>query len=192
MLPVKNIAYLIFALTIGSCGSSPSRIHDTLDPITGATITRAEVPLVFYRERSSRAAYARDFVNLGPIQVNRMGQHHYFLWLAAWSTMQDSHLADEHDGFERIVLFADGEPLELSSAGWTPIAIGASASVYVKPAASSAESYYEVTVDQLHLIAGASDVRVQSTGPDTRSYEPWDNQASARRSLQAFLEYVSF
>lgn len=106
--------------------------------------------------------------------------------------MQNAHLAEAHDGFESIIVFADGEPLELISAGWTPQAIGATESVYVKPVASAVEAYYEVTVDQLRLIANAADVRLQSTGPQAHTYEPWDSQASARGSLQAFLEYVSY
>lgn len=190
----KSVSLLLalFAALLCSCSSSGPVIQDTLDPVTGITVTHAEVPLVFYRDRSARAAYARDFVNLGPIQINRMGRYRYFLWLAAWSTMQNAHLAEEHDGFESIIVFADGEPLELTSAGWTPQAIGATESVYVKPVASAAEAYYEVTVDQLRLIANATDVRLQSTGPQAHTYEPWDSQASAHGSLQAFLEYVSY
>ena len=188
----RNSIFILLAALLCSCGSSGSVIRDSLDPVTGITITHAEVPLVFYRDRSARAAYAHDFVNLGPIQINRMGRYRYFLWLAAWSTMQNANLAEAHDGFESIIVFADGEPLELASAGWTPQAIGATESVYVKPVASAAEAYYEVTVDQLRLIANAADVRLQSTGPQARDYEPWDSQAAARSSLQAFLEYVSY
>ena len=186
----------IFSLTLlfvlSSCGSSAPLIKDKLDPMTGVTITHAEVPLVFYRDRSARAAFARDFVNMGPIQVNRMGQHRYFLWLGIWNTMQDSHLSDEINSFESIIVFADGEPLQLSLAGWTPNAIGASESVYVKPVASLAEAYYEVTIDQLRFIAAASDVRLRTSGPQARSYEPWEGQGSGRGSMQAFLEYVTY
>ncbi len=121
-----------------------------------------------------------------------MGRHQYFLWAAIWSTLQDTHLADERDGFESIVVFADGEPLELSSVGWTPQAIGASESVYIKPVASAAEAYYEVTVDQLRLIVEATDIRLKTTGAQARDYQLWDNQAAARNSMQAFLERVSF
>jgi len=182
----------VFAMAACGCSSSGTLVRDTLDPVTGITITHAEVPLIFYRDQSARAAYARDFVNLAPIQINRMGRYRYFLWLAAWSTMQNVHLAEELDGFESIIVFADGEPLTLSSTGWTPQAIGATEPVYAKPVASAAEAYYEVTVDQLRLIAQAADVRLRSTGPRARAYEPWDSQTSAHASLQAFLEYVSY
>lgn len=190
----QSVSLLLAVLiaTIGGCGSTGPVIQNTLDPVTGITITHADVPMLFYRDSSARAAYARDFVNLGPIMINRMGQYRYFLWLAAWGTIQNTGLAEAHNGFESIIVFADGEPLELASAGWTPQTVGASASVYIKPVTSAAEAYYEVTADQLRLIADATDVRLQSTGSPARAYEPWDSQTSARASLQAFLEYVSY
>jgi len=167
-------------------------MQETLDPNTGVTITHAPSPLVFYRESSQRAAYARDFVNLGPIQVNRMGQYQHFLWLGIWNTMQDRPLSDEINGFESIIVFADGEPLQLTIAGWTPDVIGASESVYVKPAGSAAEAYYIVTIDQLRFISEADDVRLRTSGPRARSYEVWEGQGSARGSLKAFVQHVSY
>lgn len=175
-----------------ACGSTPPVIQDRLDPATGVTITAANAPLIFYRDGSSRAAFARDFVNMGPIQVNRMGQHRYFLWLGIWSTMPGADSADALDGFESVVVYADGEPLQLSLAGRTPNAIGASESVYLQPAASPNDGYYEVTADQLRFIARASAVRLQTSGAHGRSYEPWHGQEAGRRSMQAFLDFLSY
>jgi hypothetical protein len=177
---------------IGGCASSGSAVSDRLDPMTGATITAADAPLVFYQDSSSRAAYARDFVSVGPVRVNHMGQYRYFLWMGIWSTMQDRSLSDEIDGFETVTLFADGEPLVLSLAGLTPNAIGASESVYLQPAPSAADAWYEVTIDQLRFIAQATDLRLLTSGTAPRSYEPWDNQGSGKGNLRAFLDYVSF
>ena len=183
----SSVPGLTLLFVVSSCGISAPLIQDTLDPVTGVTITHARVPLVFYRDSSSRAAHARDFINMGPIQVNRMGQHRYFLWLGVWNTMQDRHLPEMLDGFESIIVFADGEPLPLTVAGWTPDAIGASESAYVKPTASSAEAYYEVTIDQLRVIAESNDIRIRTTALLPASYEPWDDQRSARISLNAFI-----
>lgn len=52
---------------------------------------------------------------------------------------------------------------------------------------TNTDAYYEVTIDHLRVIAGATDLRIQSTGPRQRSYELWDNQTAARASLQEFL-----
>ena len=163
-------------------------VRDQLDPVTSVTISYCQTPMVFYRDVSGRAAYARDFVHLAPLEVNRGGDFRYYLWLGIWNTMEDPRADQSRDGFESIVIFADGEPLPLEIAGWTVAAIGASKPVYLKPVASAADAYYAVTVDQLRLIAEARDVRLKTTGSRNESYEPWDNQKSARKSLTEFLE----
>jgi len=194
MLSLKLRNYssrLTLLIVVSSCSSSEPLIKDTLDPMTGATVTHADVPFVFYRDNSSTAAHAREFIHLGPVQVNRMGQYRYFLWLGAWSTMQSGHLSEQMDGLESLIVIADGEPMPLMLAGWTPDSIGASESVYMKPAASLAEAYYEVTVDQLRFIAGASDIRLLTTALKPASYEAWDDQATARHSLAEFVDYVA-
>ena len=69
-----------------------------MDELTGATVTYASAPLMFYRDNTSQAAYARNFVNAGPIQVNRSGSYRYYLWVSSWSTMQVPDLESVRDG----------------------------------------------------------------------------------------------
>lgn len=183
-LPLAAAAVLLLQ---SGCSSNGSLIPSKMDPLTAVTITYSEAPLVFYRDESGRAAYARDYVHLGPVEVNRSGTYSYFIWLGIWNTMQDGAADGPRDGFDSIVVFADGEPLPLEISGWTPAAIGASEPVYIKPVASAADAYYEVTVDQLRIIAEAKDVRLQSAGPQRKFYEPWDSQTSAKTSLSEFL-----
>lgn len=59
--------------------------------------------------------------------------------------MADAQFDRSRDGFETIVIFADGEPLPLEVAGWTVAAIGASEPVNLKPVASAADAYYYVS-----------------------------------------------
>jgi hypothetical protein len=174
-------------LTLVACASQPGAIQNKLDPTTAVTITYSRTPMVFYRDDSGKAAFARNYLHLGPLEVNRTGSFHYYLWLGIWNTMQNAESGEARNGFESIVIYADGEPLALELAGWTPAAIGATEPVYVRPVASAADAYYEVTVDHLRLIAASEDVRVQSTGPGARTYELWDKQKSARKSLDEFL-----
>lgn len=181
---------LIVMLGLAACLSSPQLINRFLDPQTGVTITSNSTPLVLYRENTSRAAYARNYVHVGPIQVNQTGSHKYYLWVGVWNTMQTTENRNHRDGFESITLFADGEPLSLELSGWTPEAIGTSRSVYFKPVASAADAYYTVTVDQVRLISEANDIRLRTTGPSPMEYHLWDKQRTARQSLEAFLESV--
>lgn len=184
------LVFLLASATSG-CSSSTSFVRDDFDPGTAVTITTASAPLVFYRDSSHRAAFARDFVYLGPIQVNRMGSYRYYLWLGIWSAIPDVVPSDRRDGFESVTIFADGEPLQLEVAGWREESIGASEPVYTKPVASAADAYYEVTIDQIRLIAESRDLRILSTGPEQLSFEPWDNQQSAFDGLRRFVFQTS-
>jgi hypothetical protein len=116
-----------------------------------------------------------------------MGGFRYYLWLGVWNTMQNADSGNVRDGFETIVIYADGEPLSFEITGWTPGAVGASEAIYVKPVSSAADAYYEVTVDHLRLIAEAQDLRLQTTGAAQAHFELWDQQYSARASLREFL-----
>ena len=183
----RHIATALLVFAMSSCSSESRLIVDQMDPVTSVTISYSQTPMVFYRDVSGRAAYARDFVHMAPLEVNRSGDYRYYLWLGIWNTMADSQSGPSRDGFESIVIFADGEPLPLEVAGWTVSAIGASKPVYLKPVASAADAYYRVSVDELRLIAEAKDVRLQSTGPRHDSYEPWDDQRAAKAGLIEFL-----
>ena len=181
-------AMVLLVLVASGCASDSGMVRDQMDPVTSVTVSYSQTPMVFYRDVSGRAAYARDFVHLAPLEVNRSGDYRYYLWLGIWNTMADAQSEQSRDGFESIVIFADGEPLPLDVAGWTVAAIGASKPVYLKPVASAADAYYAVTVDQLRLIAEAQDVRLKTTGSRNESYEPWDNQKSAKAGLIEFLD----
>ena len=183
--------FWLMLLCVAGCSSTPQRINENLDPLTSATVTSSDKPLFFYRDNPSQAAYARKFLQLGPIAINRSGSYRYYLWLSAWSTTPTASDAKLTDRLDSIVIFAGAEPLTLDLAGRTPSAIGASESVYIRPAASAIDAYYEVTIDQIRLMADASDIRV-STGPSqSDNYETWDDQKSALESMRAFLEHVA-
>jgi hypothetical protein len=179
-------------VSVISCSSSGSLITQKLDPLTAVTITYSKFPLIFYHDRSGRAAHARDYVYMAPMEVNRGGTYRYFVWLGIWNTLQDSQTGGPRDGFESIVVIADGEPRVLELSGWTAASVGASEPIYLKPVASSSDAYYEVTADYIRLLAGSKDIRIQSTGPRETSYEPWDNQARGLASLQELLIGVRY
>lgn len=178
---------LIVLIGLAGCASSRPNVIDKLDRFTGATVTYVDVPLVFYRDNPSQAAYARNYLHAAPIQVNRSGTYQYYLWVNSWSTMQVTDVARVRDGLESIVVFADGEPLLLELSGWAPDIMGVSEPVYLTPAASAADAYYQVTIDQIRLIAESVDIRLRTAGPTPHEFELWDDQSSARQSLTEFV-----
>jgi hypothetical protein len=175
------------ASLLASCSAGNSLVAQKLDYVTGVTVTRSTAPVVLYRDNSAYAAHARDYVYLGPVEVNRMGSNSYYLWLGIWSTMRDEGRSAERDGFESVILYVDGEPLPLDLAGWTLDAIGVSEPVYVKPVASAADAYYSVTVDQIRLIAESSEIQLRVSTAQPKSYSLWDKQGAANASMRAFV-----
>jgi len=183
-----RITILLALLT--ACSASGSLVVESLDPVTGVTVLHATAPVVLYRDNSAYAAHARDYVYLGPIEVNRMGSYSYYLWLGIWSTIwYEERSSEQRDGFESVVLFADGEPLPLEFAGWTLESIGVTQPVYVKPVASAADAYYRVTIDQIRLIAEAGDLQLRVGAAQPKAYSLWDNQGSSNASMRAFLSH---
>ncbi len=192
-MPLREL-FIIMLLVNGlsGCASAPSRATEILDPQTAATLTSSATPLIFYRDNSGAAAYARDYVYVGPIGVNNMGSYRYFLWFGIWSANPAAPPALQRDGYDSVTVFADGEPLQLEVAGWTPGAIGASLNPYVKPVASAGDAFFEVTIDQVRLMAESRDLRIVTTGMNAASYELWDSQTAAFRSLDQFLERAGY
>lgn len=183
-----RLAMILVAVIMSGCAASSSGVYEKMDSQTGVTVTSSSAPLVMYRDEPGRAAYARNFLHVGPIQVNRSGSYHYFLWVGIWNTMQAASPSEIHDGFDSILLFVDGEPLLLDVSGWTPAAIGVSEPVYVKPVASAVDAYYRVTADQIRLIAESDELRLRTTGTWPREFQLWTRQEAARSSLQSFLD----
>lgn len=186
---LERLACLATAAVIAGCANGPL-VVDHLDELTGVTVTHVTQPVVLYRDRSAQAAFARDFIYLGPIEVNNMGRRNYYLWLGAWTTTDSPDRATDIGDFESIVIFADGEPLSLDVAGFTPESIGVSEPVYVKPVASSMDAYYRVTTDQIRVIAEARDIELMTGAARPQRFLPWDNTSMAMESLRAFLRRV--
>ena len=187
-MQVKLTSLILVTLLSAGCISTSTLVEERLDIGTGVTVTHATAPIVLYRDNSAYAAHARDYVYLGPVEINRMGEYSYYLWLGIWSTISDEERAFQRDGFESITLYADGEPLQLELVGWTLESIGVSEPVYIKPVASAADAYYRVTIDQIRLIANAREIELHAGTAPVRVYLMWDRQGSAHASMREFVD----
>jgi hypothetical protein len=191
--PLRSLLSAALLAVLASCASGPSALtREFLDTGTGVTVTASRVPLVLYRDNPAAAAYARNVVHVGPVEVNRSGDYRYFLWLGIWDTMQSPVVSASRDGFETIVIVVDDESMALDLAGWTPAAINASTPAYLRPVASASEAYYPLTIDQIRFIAEARSVRLRTTGNSPREYLMWSAQGGARQALLAFLDRVGY
>ena len=162
----KSVRLLSGSMTLavlltGACASNPELVLSKLDPKTSVTISYNQSPLAFIRTLSTNPAQSNEHVYLGPVEVNRSGDYRYYIWLASWSMTDPGQLDRRHDRFESIDIIADGKPVTLKMTGGSTRAIGASESVYRKPVGWATEAYYDVTLDQLRMIADATELRLQ-------------------------------
>ena len=179
-----TVAGIFAGLVLTACASQPTSDLSWLDPQTGVTVTRAAEYVVFARDNSAMAAYARDFAYMGPVGVNRSGMREYYIWVGLWGSMRPD-LTEVRDAFESITIVVDGEPMPLEVAGWTNGSIGVSRPVYLHPVAAGADAYYPVTIDQIRMIAEAGTVEIRAGGM-SGVYLPWQTLDSA-----AFRRFVA-
>ena len=186
--------YIFFLATLAflsACAGSGPLVTGQLDPLTGVTVTRAVKPLVLYRDRSAQSAFGRDYVYLGPLEINNMGERRYYFWFGIWSTSDSVDHSTTLDQFESIVLYADGEPLSLQLAGSTLGSIGVSEPVYVKPTASATDAFYAVTIDQIRVVAESRDLELRVGNFKPVQYIPWDTTESGTVGFREFVRSVN-
>ena len=174
------------------CSSNSALTREKLDPITSVTIRYSGHPLVFFRNISGRGAFVKDYVDLGPIEINRSGDYRYYVWLGIWTADGDTATDAAGDRLESIVIFTDGAELRLSIKGRSVEAIGASEPIYSKPVSSAVDAYYEVSFDQLRILADAANLRLRFGADDSPAFEPWNNQELGKAALLEFLNRPTY
>lgn len=188
--PLLGIAAAV-ALLAGACALTSEPVLSKLDPRTSVTITYNKSPLIFLRSLSDYMSDSKEYVYLGPLEVNRSGDYRYYLWLATWSTMDSGQNQARDDRFESVDIIADGQAITLALSGAAVQSLGASEAVYPKPVAWASDLYYKLTVEQLREIAAATILQVRfATSGET--FEPWDDQRSGKAGLNEFLIRTQF
>jgi len=182
---IAGMGWIILLLT-GGCTRPTGEdvMYQYFDEASGATITRLTAPVPFHKEEPMLAANARDYVYIGPAEMNRSGNRQLVLWMNFCSTIDRGRYSDSWrpDG---VFLILDGTPMELTPADSQ---LGVSEWSYVSPVVGGSTLVYAVTRAQLRLLARAGDVRILAeVGGQTREYARW---RSADTGLQRFAGYI--
>ena len=186
-----SIVFSIAVLTIlSSCTTVQPAVVQKLDELTAVTITYCRTPLIMSPDTPYIREARRDYVQLGAIEVNRMGALEYYLWLGITEVDQVAAIDNHPEGFASIVLAGDEKSIELDVKGWSPSVIGASAPVYQKLFPDSADAYYQVTLDQIQLLADINSLSLRTTGSATKEFVSWYSQETFESDLAEFLSEV--
>lgn len=184
-------ALLLATAVVTGCASVPQDkpLRERLDDNTGATMTTLERPMAFYREQPMLAANARDYVYLGPVEVNRSGELTYMLWAAYASTI-DRGRGSGLRVPTRAYLMLDGAPLELIAAdrpAHRREALGEW--LYDSPIVGGNRVLYEVTRAQVVAITNARQLRLvtEEDGGAIAEFEPWRESTSEFGRFSRYL-----
>ena len=186
LLRVLPLASLLAACALSSSVSP----RTWLDERTAATVTAQEPTAVFAHEEQTRAANARDYVQIGAVEVNRAGSRRYYLVLYSWSTIDRATVERDaiDDELVRSTLWADDRPIQLQRAPEGRTAAGVATSPFAAPAPSAIESWYPVTVSEIRALARARTLRLVAHGAATRrEYQPWQGN---QHGFAGFLRHI--
>lgn len=183
MSRVRNLIRL--ALCIGlltGCAtqtSSTSRLDSS-----GLTIVTLSDAIVFVRPVRTLASGARDYAYIGPIEINRMGTRHYYLWIALASTVDRDLAGLVPMDAVAIALVVDENPMVLPLQQWDT-------TLDIPPYDSTAPIYATLaahtSLDQIERIARANDVEVHfivDTG-NAAHYQQWHGAWSSLSDFAA-------
>ena len=145
----------------------------------GLTVVTLADAIVFARPVRTLAAGARDYAYIGPVEINRMGNRQYFLWVALASTVDRDLVGLAPEDAVALALVVDENPMVLPLREWdttldTP-PYDSTTPVYATLAAHT-------SLDQIHRIATANTVELHfivDTGANAARYQQWEGTWSS-------------
>ena len=159
---------------LAACQSSP--VRQSLDARSGVTWTAGREPVVFARTEPRFSRSARDYLYLGPVEINERGTREYFLWVALASTLDRDYLDAAGIVPDRLYLVVAGEPFALELAPWAErVPALAGMRIYSPSVEPRTRLAARVTLDQLERFSGAEPeaVRIGVAEGATVEYFHW-------------------
>jgi len=175
---------------LSACTVAQPTVVEKLDELTAVTVTFARTPLVMSPDTNFDGDARRDYVQIGAIEVNKMGALQYYLWLGVTEVDPIAKMNTQPEGFRSIVFSVDDESFQLDIRGWTPEAIGASEPVYQKLFSNSVDAYYQVTLDQIQLLTDSDSLKLRTTGSAPKEFVSWYRQTTFQGDLTQFVRTV--
>lgn len=146
---------LLLIVTMSSCARTPLE-HSRLDS-SGVTVVTHGKSLVLAHSLPTVAAGVRDYVYIGPVEINNMGNREYYLWVSLASTIDREFLGLSPTDASELILLVDDEPMQFPVARWRT-------ELDTPPYFSSTPVYAtleaKTTLDQIHRIAAADSVEL--------------------------------
>lgn len=162
---------LIASAILTGCASAPNRevrFHED----SGLTWASMDEAIVLARSTPQYAVAARDYIYIGPVETNWLGEREHYLWLGIASTVDRELRGDSAPDTETLLLLIDGTPVAFPLSIWE-------AEFQTTPYEAQvpiADTWgARVSLDQIQRIAQADTVEVHlvSAAGATARYELW-------------------
>lgn len=163
---------IIAVAMLAGCASTRSPVEEHFDEGSGLTWVSMDEPIVLARTVPLYTVAARDYLYIGPIETNRLGEREHYLWLGLASTVDRSLRGDSAPGADKLLLLIDGTPVAFALSRWVADFEAPHYDVKV-PLAGTRRA--RVSLNQIHRIAEADSLEVHvlsETGASAR-YELW-------------------
>jgi hypothetical protein len=157
------------ALSLIAC-SSIEPIGTTLDTSTGLTWSSLRTPVTMARRAPEISTAARDYLYMGPVEMNERGARRAYLWLGVATTLDGKLRSLGEAGTpQRMLLEADELAFELPVAAWQ----GAAPYDAAAPVAQALRA--RISLDQIVHVAQAERVRATLVMADgsTTAFDYW-------------------
>lgn len=185
---MKIRAVLLLVLTaLASCASRPPAASEEIfDEADASTLLVTAKPIVFARERSDLAAYARDYATVVAVEIDISGEYSDFLLVYRWSTVDRRMLPplDPNQGALRIV--ADGRVFNFNPVDKLPVNFAQRRELHMPKHDDVVPRGYKVDAETLHFIATSEELTVRM--PQEPYDAPFKLFEDGRRALLEFLK----
>jgi hypothetical protein len=185
---MKIRAVLLLVLTaLASCASRPpTASQEIFDESDASTLLVTAKPIVFARERSDLAAYARDYATVVAVEIDISGEYSDYLLVYRWSTVDRRMLPppDPAGGAMRII--ADGRVFDFRPTDKLPVNFAQRRELHIPKHDDVVPRGYKVDAEILHFIATSQDLTLRMPQePFDASFKLFED---GRRALLEFLK----
>jgi hypothetical protein len=152
-----------------------------LDQATGVTFRTEPQAVVYASTESQYSRSGRDYLYLGPVQINRQGRYEYLLWVGAATTLDRGYLAPAPVLPVRIFVDLPDDLMVLELKAWRERMPNAGRAPYAPRVALIDALGASVTRSQLAVLNEAAPETIRAIDAEGRAriYERWPNAKAA-------------
>ncbi|HEX9140224.1 MAG TPA: hypothetical protein VF848_10560 [Steroidobacteraceae bacterium] len=187
MRPLLRNGFAVAVAALAGCASPSTRgVGEYLDERSGSTLVVVATPLVFARERTDVAAFARDYATLVAVEANNAGKYAEYLLLFRWSTVDKrmSPLPDPQAG--ELLIQAEGREIDLKALASAPVDLSRRRQLHAPETAEVVVHAYAVDMATLIFIATSRTLAVRL--PQETLTSPFSLWEDGRASLAKFAK----